>query len=291
MTITKMKVRKKKIALLSLVIVVLLLVFWVIKGNTDVELNEISVLSYNIPKGFDKFRIVQISDLHNSGYIKNNEKIIELMKNADADIIVITGDMIDSRRLDMEMAVSFAQKLTEIAPTFYANGNHESRIEEYPEFREQLRDIGITVLEDESVKITSDGDEITLIGMIDPAFYMKETDKKRKEKVNVQLSKIIPDDMSYKILLSHRPELFDEYVKHNVDLVFSGHAHGGQVVLPKLGGVYAPGEGFFPKYCTGIHNKNNTNMIVSRGVGDSAFRFRINNKPEIIVAELVKKKQ
>lgn len=284
-----MILRKKQILLLPLLVVVLIFVSWIIKGNTDIELNEISVLSGSLPEGFDKFRIVQISDLHNARYVKNNEKIIELIKNADADIIVITGDMIDSRNLDMEMAVSFAEKLIEIAPTFYANGNHESRIEEYPEFREQLRDIGITVLEDESVKVTSGGDEITLIGMIDPAFYMKETDRKRKEKINVQLSKIVADDMSYKILLSHRPELFDEYVKHNIDLVFSGHAHGGQVVLPKIGGLYAPGEGFFPKYYTGLHTKRNTNMIVSRGVGDSGMRFRINNKPEIIVAELVKK--
>ncbi|MBO4940614.1 MAG: metallophosphoesterase [Clostridia bacterium] len=285
-----MRIRKKHVVLLSLLVLILLLSVWIIKGNTDIVLTEISVVSENLPEGFDKFRIVQISDLHNSRYVKNNEKVVNLIKNADADIIVITGDMIDSRRLDMEMAVSFAEKLMEIAPTFYSNGNHESRIEEYPEFKERLSGIGITVLEDENVKITSGGDDITLIGMIDPAFYMKETDKKRKEKVNVQLSRIIPDDTNYKILLSHRPELFDEYVKHNIDLVFSGHAHGGQVVLPKFGGVYAPGEGFFPKYCMGIHTKRNTNMIVSRGVGDSGFRFRINNKPEIIVAELIKKK-
>ncbi len=285
-----MRIRKKQIVFLSLLIGVLFFVFWIIKGNTDIVLTEISVASENLPEDFDKFRIVQISDLHNSRYVKNNEAVIKLIKNADADIIVITGDMIDSRQLDMEMAVDFAEKLIKIAPTFYANGNHESRIEEYPEFKEQLCDIGVTVLEDESVKLTSGSDEITLIGMIDPAFYMEEKDKKRREKINVQLAEIVPDDMNYKILLSHRPELFDEYVKHNVDLVFSGHAHGGQVVLPKIGGVYAPGEGFFPKYYTGIHTKKNTNMIVSRGVGDSALRFRINNKPEIIVAELVKKK-
>ncbi len=285
-----MKVRKKQVLLLSLLIVILLLSFWIIKGNTDLVFTEISVLSERIPENFDKFRIVQISDLHNAGYVKNNEKIVERIKNAGADIIVITGDMIDARHLDMEMAASFAEKLVNIAPTFYACGNHEGRIDEYPKFKEQLITIGVTVLEDENIKITSGDDEITLIGMIDPAFYMKEYDKKRMKKIEFQLSSIIPDDKNYKIILAHRPELFDEYVKHNVDLVFSGHAHGGQVVLPKLGGVYAPGEGFFPKYCTGLHTKNKTNMIVSRGLGNSLIPIRINNKPEIIVAELVKKK-
>ncbi len=285
-----MKVRKKQVLLLSLLIVVLLLSFWVVKGNTDIVFNEISVLSGSLPEGFDKFRIVQISDLHNARYIKNNENIVKLIKNADADIIVITGDMIDARHLDTEMAVSFAEKLIEIAPTFYASGNHEGRIEEYPKFKEQLIAIGVTVLENENIKIASGGDEITLIGMIDPAFYMKENDRKRMKKIQFQLSSIIPDDKSYKILLAHRPELFDEYVAHNVDLVFSGHAHGGQVILPKFGGIYSPGEGFFPKYYTGLHTQNKTNMIVSRGIGNSLMPIRINNKPEIIVAELVKGK-
>ena len=285
-----MKNKKKQFLLLFAAMIILILgVFWIINGNLDIQLRKIDVISKNIPEDFDNFKIVQISDFHNTKFGRDNQKLVDMIKKAAPDLVVITGDMIDARRLDIKTAISLAQELVKIAPTYYANGNHEARIKEYNGFKENISACGVFVLEDDHLEIVVENSEITLIGMSDPAFYMEETDKKRAAKIEEQLSRIIPDNENYKILLSHRPEIFESYVQHKVDLVFSGHAHGGQFVLPKLGGLYAPGQGFFPSYYSGIYTKENTSMVVSRGIGNSLMPVRINNKPEIIVAELVKR--
>jgi predicted MPP superfamily phosphohydrolase len=127
------------------------------------------------------------------------------------------------------------------------------------------------------VELQRKGHTISLIGIDDPAF--------QTESVSHVLQKLTAED-SYTILLSHRPELFDTYVKNGIDLAFTGHAHGGQFRLPFVGGVIAPHQGFFPKYDSGLYTKNTTNMLVSRGVGNSMIPMRFNNRPEIIVVEL-----
>jgi predicted MPP superfamily phosphohydrolase len=101
----------------------------------------------------------------------------------------------------------------------------------------------------------------------------------------VKLDELISEE-EFTLLLSHRPEMFDTYVEKDVDLVFSGHAHGGQFRIPFVGGVFAPNQGLFPKYDSGIYSEGNTTMVVSRGIGNSAFPFRINNRPEVILVEL-----
>jgi len=281
-----MKVKKRNIIIALFAAVCILLVSWILCWNIDVETEKVIVKSGNIPIAFDGFKIVQISDLHNVEFGKNNIKLLKLLKESDADIIVITGDMIDARRTDIDCAVSLAKEAVKIAPTYYACGNHEARIPKYEGFKEELIKNGVRVLEDESLQLAKDKEELTVIGMIDPAFYSKEDDVQRKERISDQLLKIIPEDDSYKLLLAHRPELFEDYVEHGVDLVFSGHAHGGQFVLPFFGGVFAPGQGFFPEYYNGLYTKDDTSMIVSPGLGNSLMPFRINNKPKIMVAEL-----
>lgn len=280
-----MKVKKKYVIILVATIVLVLLIIWIAYGNADLEMNEYVVKSDNIPSEFENFRIAHISDLHNSEFGKNNEKLIDTLKQTDADIIVITGDMIDSRNTDVDVAVSFAQEAVNIAPTYYVNGNHESRIpEEYETLKKGLIDAGVTILENTSVDITVGGETITLIGINDPAFRMELVDDTMEQNIAHQLVNVIPYNDNYKVLLAHRPEYFDVYVD-KVDLVFSGHAHGGQFILPYVGGVIAPGQGFFPEYYNGLYVENNTNMIVSRGIGNSIFPFRVNNKPEIVVVE------
>ena len=105
-------------------------------------------------------------------------------------------------------------------------------------------------------------------------------------KINYELTISDYDKNKYSILLSHRPELFETYVDNNINLVFTGHAHGGQIRIPFIGGIIAPNQGLFPKYTSGIFTKNETNMIVSRGIGNSLFPFRINNNPELVIVEL-----
>ena len=283
-----MKTKKKFIVLAAIVAILILLIIWIAYGNTDLEIYKYNVKSEDIPSEFDNFRIVQISDLHNAEFGENNEKLLLMLKQADADIIAITGDMIDSRNTDIDVAISFAQKAVNIAPVYYVNGNHESRVlGEYEKLKQGLTDTGVTILENSSADITIGDETITLIGINDPTFRMELVDDTMEQNIAHQLVNVIPDNDNYKVLLAHRPEYFDVYAG-NVDLVLSGHAHGGQFRIPFIGGLVAPGQGFFPEYYEGSHIKENTEMIVSRGIGNSIILFRINNKPEIIVAELTK---
>ena len=283
-----MKTKKKFIVLAAIVAILILLIIWIAYGNTDLEIYKYNVKSEDIPSEFDNFRIVQISDLHNAEFGENNEKLLLMLKQADADIIAITGDMIDSRNTDVDVAISFAQKAVNIAPVYYVNGNHESRVlGEYEKLKQGLTDAGVTILENSSADITIGDETISLIGINDPTFRMELVDDTMEQNIAHQLEDVIPDNDNFKVLLAHRPEYFDVYAG-NVDLVLSGHAHGGQFRIPFIGGLVAPGQGFFPEYYEGSHIKENTEMIVSRGIGNSIIPFRINNKPEIIVAELTK---
>lgn len=280
--------KKKYIVMISIMIVLSMLVICVVCHNKDLEINKFNVKSKYIPTEFDNFRIVQVSDLHNAEFGKNNEKLLAMLKQTDADIIVITGDLIDSRNTKVDVAVSFAEKATKIAPTYYINGNHEARVpEEYERLKQGLDEAGVTILENDSIDITIGDKAITLIGINDSSFRMELVDDTMMQNVSHQLMSVVPDNDNYKILLAHQPHYFDAYATQ-VDLVLSGHAHGGQFKIPFIGGLVAPGQGFFPEYYTGSYIKENTEMIVSRGIGNSIIPFRINNKPEIIIAELTK---
>lgn len=280
--------KKKYIVMISIMIVLSMLVICVVCHNKDLEINKFNVKSKYIPTEFDNFRIVQVSDLHNAEFGKNNEKLLAMLKQTDADIIVITGDLIDSRNTKVDVAVSFAEKATKIAPTYYINGNHEARVpEEYERLKQGLDEAGVTILENDSIDITIGDEAFTLIGINDSSFRMELVDDTMMQNVSHQLMSVVPDNDNYKILLAHKPHYFDAYA-NQVDLVLSGHAHGGQFKIPFIGGLVAPGQGFFPEYYTGSYIKENTEMIVSRGIGNSIIPFRINNKPEIIIAELTK---
>jgi len=280
--------KRKEIWIGIVAIISALAVTLVVIGNYSVETTKQNVKSKKIPASFNGFRIVQVSDLHNAKFDKYNSTILAPIFHSEPDIIVITGDMIDSRNTDVDVAVSFAQKAVNIAPVYYVNGNHESRVpEKYEELKQGLVDAGVTVLENTSTDVTVGGETITLVGICDPTFRMELFDDNMKQNVAHQLANVLPENDNYKILLSHRPEYFDIYAG-KVDLVLSGHAHGGQIILPFVGGIVAPGQGFFPEYYSGPYTKENTVMLVSRGIGNSIFPFRINNKPEIVIAELTK---
>ena len=280
-----MKSRKKTILplLLSLLII---LIGWTLWGNAALEVNEFEIVSDRILQDFDGFRISQVSDLHNARFGEDNAKLIEMLSQTEPDIIVLTGDLIDSRNTNVEVALDFARQSVEIAPVYYVSGNHESRVTAYMDLKMGLVSAGVIVLENQKVEITRGQEHITLIGIDDPSFresYLFGDAAGVAEQAIVDLR-----DASdgYTILLSHRPELFDVYVDTGMDLVFSGHAHGGQIRVPFAGGLVAPNQGFFPEYDAGQFTEEKTTMIVSRGIGNSIIPVRINNQPEIIVATL-----
>ena len=247
----------------------------------------ISISSSHIPAAFSGFRIAQVSDLHNSEFGKNNTELLKLLSESRPDIIAITGDLIDANHTDVGIALGFAQESVRIAPTYYATGNHEAASPQYDTLKAGLEEAGVIVLEDEAISLERGGETIALLGVADPDFMVKgDMFGEVPAMVSTKLKNLIGDESGYTILLSHRPELFETYVDGGIDLVFSGHVHGGQFRLPFIGGLVAPNQGLFPKYDAGLYTDGGTSMVVSRGIGNSIIPFRFNNRPEIVLVEL-----
>lgn len=279
---------RKKLIWSSILIAAILLILWTVWGNTALELNTITVSSENLPETFEGYRIAHVSDLHNAEMGDNNENLIEMLKTAEPDIIALTGDLIDSNNTNVDIALQFAREAVKIARCYYVTGNHEASVNiSFEQLERGLIQLGVVVLRDEAVTLEYNGEIISLIGLDDPSFTSVDEriggttvmmDKKLKELTN--------ETDSFTLLLSHRPELFDTYVKNDIDMVLSGHAHGGQFRLPFVGGLVAPNQGLLPEYDAGLYTVENTNMIVSRGIGNSIILFRFNNRPEVILIEL-----
>lgn len=277
---------KSKIKYLFIIIItVMLCALYVLWADKAISTRAFEIKSDKIPAAFDSFGIVQISDLHNTLFGQSNEKLLSKITEAKPDIIVVTGDVVDSRRTDISVAREFFEKAVEIAPVYYVTGNHEARIDSFSLLQSTVKEIGITTLENESVKIKKNGEEINLCGISDPAFASEYLSGDEAEAVSQALDGLY-DKNSFNVLLSHRPEYFDLYVTYGFELVFSGHAHGGQFRLPFVGGLVAPGQGLFPKYDSGLYEKESTAMIVSRGLGNSIIPLRLFNRPEIITVIL-----
>ena len=282
-----MKAKNKKFIFFTVLFAVLVsLIIWIVWGNTALELNAYTITSSKLPKSFDGYRIAHVSDLHNTQIGKDSEKLLTMIREAKPDIIAITGDLIDSRNTNVDIALQFVQEAVKVAPCYYVTGNHEARVNEYDELKKGLESVGVIVIEDDSVKLSIDGESITLLGVNDPSFQTDYLFGDSETIMRSKLAELNEDEDDFTILLSHRPELFDIYVEHDIDLILSGHAHGGQFRIPFIGGVMAPNQGFFPEFDSGIYTDGNTNMLVSRGVGNSILPFRINNRPEVLVIEL-----
>lgn len=282
-----MTAKKKKIIVL-VVAILLVIIVWTAWENTALELNTHTISSSDLPKVFDGYRVAHISDLHNKEMGKDNEKLLAILRQADPNVICITGDIIDSRNTDIEIALSFAKEAVKIAPCYYVTGNHEARITEYDKLKTGLQTVGVIVLEDEKAEISLNNEKITLIGVNDPSYHTDYLFGDAKTVLSNKLRELCTENDGFTILLSHRPELFEVYVNNDLNLVLSGHAHGGQFRFPFVGGLIAPNQGIFPNYDAGLYKEENTNMLVSRGIGNSIIPFRLNNRPEVILITLDK---
>lgn len=278
--------RKQAILCAVASVLLLALIVWTVRGNTALELNAYTISSSELPNSFDGYRIAHVSDLHNAEIGEGNAKLLAMLREADPDIIAITGDLIDSRNTDIEVALAFAEKAMQIAPCYYVTGNHEARVSEYDELKTGLEAVGVFVLDDERMELALSGESITLLGVDDPSFHTDYLFGDAATVVSSKLAELAAQEDGFTLLLSHRPELFDTYVDSGMNLVLSGHAHGGQFRLPFVGGLVAPNQGLFPKYDAGLYTEGDTNMVVSRGIGNSILPFRFNNRPEVILIEL-----
>lgn len=222
--------------------------------------------------------IVHISDLHNKCFGLKQSHLIRKIKKLHPDMIAVTGDLVDNA--PFEHAVTFMKEAEKICPVFYVRGNHEALAGNYTALEKELASTSVHILKNTSAIYTKSGISYTISGLDDPLFYgYKHHYAAFMQKQLQQLD--IPKG-NYHILLSHRPELFPLYCKYPFDLVLCGHAHGGQFRAPLIDGLYAPDQGIFPKYTSGIHSKNHTCEVISRGLGNSAFPLRLWNCPEIV---------
>ncbi len=277
--------RKKRIFIIILMLLFILVV-WTIWGNVTAGVTRYTVTSNRLPHSFDGYKIAVVSDLHNAQFGNNNSQLVEKIKKEYPDIIAITGDLVDSNRTDIEIAIQLVSQLTEIAPCYYVTGNHEAWIkEQYMELEKGLIAEDVVILHDNVIQLTKDSEAIQIAGLDDPDFTDSDT-YIQESMLQTRISNMSLSN-EYCILLSHRPETFEAYVSEEVDLVLSGHAHGGQFRVPFIGGIIAPNQGLFPEFDAGKYIKNNTIMIVSRGIGNSIIPIRFNNRPEIVIVELI----
>ena len=252
---------------------------WALQG-------ELGVTRYELPlpeglEGLDGLKIAQISDVHSADI---QGKLQRALREAAPDLIVFTGDLVNREDRDLSCALSLAAMAAQIAPAYYAPGNHEADNPCYPELREGLEEAGITVLENESIQLWYRGARVNIIGLLDLAFHPQGRTAAREELPGLIQDLSAPGALN--VVLSHRPSLMEEYADSGADLVFSGHAHGGQVRMPLIGPLFAPDEGALPDYTAGTYLAGETWVVVSRGLGNGTPFPRLWNAPELVVVTM-----
>lgn len=301
----KQCVKKKKLIIAA--IILLCMIAFCLWQNNYLGVTEYEYTHANLPDELDGYTIVQISDLHNKEYPFDQKYLMNKIRDCQPDVIVITGDIVDSNHTDIEVAVEFAKKAVSMAPTYYITGNHEFWLSEADRngLLSGLVEAGVTCLDNDYVTLEQDGAEIMLLGLDDQnladdtltgllsEMQNQEADRTTEEgsepaetgEAEVADEAVSPN---MTILLAHEPQYIAKYAQADVDLVLSGHAHGGQFRLPFVGGVVAPDQGFFPEYTEGLHVAEDTSMIISRGIGNSVIPLRVFNCPEIVCVKLSK---
>lgn len=276
-------VKRKRLIVRSVMMIMLLFVSWIIWTNVHITTTHLTITNGKIPADFSGYKIAEIADLHNHDW---SNRLISCLAKEEPDIIVITGDFVDSSHTDFDISMEFINQAKEIAPIYYVTGNHEAWLENYPELEKRLIDSGVHMMDDKAEWLEKGNSKINLIGIQDPDFVERDTFEGIQQSiVTSKLTPLLNHDY-YNIVLCHRPELFDGYVETQADLVITGHAHGGQVRIPFVGGLIAPNQGFFPKFTEGVYHQRQTDMVVSRGLGNSVIPVRINNMPELVMITL-----
>lgn len=276
---------KKKILFIITLLLLCTVVFSYFQNNW-LSISRFTITSHEITG--DGLKIIQLSDLHSKEFGENQHRLVTKVQALSPDIIAFTGDIIDKDKYDEKTVLSLLKQLKEIAPTYYVTGNHEYWSGKYDQLEKIIKSTGVTILHNQREKLQLNGTTFLLAGIADPAI----SNEASAVTVETELAKTLEgvNDQDFVVLLSHRPELFSIYAEHNIDLVLSGHAHGGQVRLPFVGGLVAPDQGFLPKYTAGKYEQDDTAMIVNRGLGNSIIPQRVFNTPEIVEITIKGKK-
>ncbi len=303
-------------------------------NNKAVETTQYDFCSPKIPDSFDGFRIAQVSDVQSQWFGKDQQDIINSVRDIDPDIIVITGDLVDRNHTDFSCAIRTVERLLEIAPVYYINGNHELSLPKNSinSMYRRMKDMGVRMCRNRFWAVERGDERLMIAGVaqesVRRAYVMgrrfaknkyPEEDAKKYARIEKRLKKeltgknrkeifkIVRDDVLAKrlkgvwkqgrgypkddiedfvIMLTHCPQYIRAYAEVKPDLILTGHAHGGQFRLPNGQGVLAPGQGFFPEYTCGLYKMGDSTMLVSRGLGNSTFPLRLNNRPEVVALTL-----
>lgn len=295
-------------------------VFFLQWSRKSIVTTEYSLESDRIPAEFDGFCIVQVSDLQSEYFGREQKNLLEQVRREKPEVIVFTGDLADRNHTDYRASLTAVEGLAQIAPVYYVNGNHELALpqEDISQIYDLMKDAGVVLLFDETAVIEKKGAALCLTGLSEETVYesklhgqvgaeagdgkVPDTVSGRKKISDADIAEsVILDKMKelqktsdsnkgFSILLVHEPQFLATYARGRFDLIFAGHAHGGQIRLPFTQGLFAPGQGILPHLTAGVHTYGKTKMVISRGLGNSTFPFRLFNRPEIVSVKLVKKK-
>ena len=271
----KTKKKKFRVTIPILCGVFLLLNTFFLYQNYRLTVTEVEYRNPKVTDELDGYVIVQISDLHNQWFGFGEGILLDKIRECKPDIIVVTGDVLDSGHTRYSFAEDFFKGAVEIAPVYYITGNHEQWLkgEKFDRFLTEIQGMGVTLLDDQSVSV----DGFLLAGVAE-------------DSLGSDLSGILESGGAdqLKLLLAHEPKYHDSYKNAGADLVLTGHVHGGQIIIPGKGGLVSPDFEFFPELYEGVHTFGDMTVIISRGLGNSAFPIRINNYPEIVKVVLRK---
>lgn len=247
-----------------------LAVLFVWFSNNKITVTGYAVKSRKAPE--TPLKIIHLSDLHGKSFGKENRRLIKSVRKEEPDFVVFTGDIIHKyREKDMRVALSLVRDLSALYPFYYVSGNHEMRNKGYSSFKKRLEEAGAVVLDN----AVAEAGGIVLAGL--NCAHLR----------NNTVYRLMPSGGKFKLLLAHEPQFFVTYARAGCDLVLCGHAHGGQWRIPFTRiGLFAPGQGLFPKYVSGRHFCGDTQMLISRGLGNSECPLRLFNRPEIVAITL-----
>lgn len=260
--------------ILKYLVPISLVAYWLYDSNNRIKTSYYRINNPKLPASFKGYKLAIVADLHNKDW---RGQLLKRLAKEEPDLILIPGDIVNRRKPNLELIYTFIEAAGQIAPIYYVPGNHESALVNFPDLFTGLQVRGVNLLLDRGVYLEKEGEEIFLFGLVDPRFSTKSLPQRLQE---------LKEPTKYQILLSHRPEYFATYVANEIDLVFAGHAHGGQIRLPLIGGLVAPGQGLFPKYTKGKYSTYETDMVVSRGLWSGLFPLRVNNYPELVLVTL-----
>jgi len=278
--------RRRRIFPIFLILFILLAGILIYDGNTRIVVTEYELYFENLPDSFDGFRIAMLSDIHAAVFGDSNERLIALVTEAQPDIIAITGDLIDgyeqlAAEIQLEIAESLVTSLSPLAPIYYVTGNHDWDSGAIRPLLTMLEECGVHILRNKYTLLESGGDTIILAGTDDP------NGPADMIKPHEFVEKIVDSEgRSFIVMLEHRNNNLSLYNVLDVELVLSGHAHGGLIRLPFTDGLIGQQRDWFPTYTSGIYKVGGTSMVVSRGLGNHTGVPRIFNNPELVIVEL-----